>query len=190
MHFRWLLPRVSGRHQSLRDRGTLADWQVDATSFEAIAGYRWATVDVVEGAQSDRLNGLMVTPEFFEVFGVPLLGRSFLAEDRGADAVVLGNDVWRRRFDAFDALVGSTVDLHARDLSRVGPTRYTVLGVATAPVRFPTVYDVKGTSEHVFRKLARISWNRALKKTRTSRQSPQNAFAVELVQTPPSAGAC
>ena len=64
-------------------RGTLADWQIDATSFEAIAGFRWATADVVEGVQSDRLNGLATTPEFFEVFGVPLLGRSFLAEDRG-----------------------------------------------------------------------------------------------------------
>jgi putative ABC transport system permease protein len=121
-------------------RGTLADWQIDATSFEAIAGYRWATVDVIDGVQSDRLNGLVVTPEFFEVFGVPLLGRAFLAEDRGVDTVVLGSDVWSRRLDADDALVGSTIDLHIRDLSRpVGPSRFTVLGAATAPVRFPPV---------------------------------------------------
>ena len=120
-------------------RGTLADWQIDATSFEAIAGFRWATADVVEGVQSDRLNGLATTPEFFEVFGVPLLGRSFLAEDRGGDTVVLGNDVWRQSFDAGEALVGSNLDLHVRDLSRVGPTRVTVLGVASTPVRFPPI---------------------------------------------------
>ena len=119
--------------------GTLADWQINATSFEAIVGYRWAAVDVIDGVQSDRLNGLLVTPEFFDVFGVPLLGRSFLAEDRGAGTLVLGNEVWRRRFDADDALVGSTVDLHVLNFSRVGPTRYTVLGVATAPVRFPPI---------------------------------------------------
>ncbi|MEE8129038.1 MAG: ABC transporter permease, partial [Vicinamibacterales bacterium] len=119
--------------------GTLADWQNEATSFEAIAGYRWATVDLIDGVQSDRLNGLLVTPEFFEVFGVSLLGRAFLAEDRGAGTMVLGHDVWRRRFDADDALVGGTLDLNVRDLSRVGPTRYTVLGVATAPVRFPPI---------------------------------------------------
>lgn len=127
--------------------GVLADWQTNATSFEAIAGYRWATVDVIDGAQSDRLSGLLATPEFFDVFGVPLLGRSFHAEDRGAkrlfestdtgETLVLGNEVWRRRFDADDALVGSTVDLHVLNFSRVGPTSYTVLGVATAPVRFP-----------------------------------------------------
>ena len=36
--------------------GMLADWQLTATSFETIAGYRRATVDLIDGAQSDRLN--------------------------------------------------------------------------------------------------------------------------------------
>ena len=53
--------------------GTLADWQLNATSFEAIAGYRWNTLDVIDRGQSVRLNGLLVTPEFFEVFGVSLI---------------------------------------------------------------------------------------------------------------------
>ena len=130
--------------------GVLADWQIKATSFEAIAGYRWATVDVIDGAQSDRLSGLLATPEFFDVFGVPLLGRAFrAAEDRGArrpfestdtgEAVVLGNEVWRRLFAADEGLLGSSVDLQVLNFSRVGPTNYTVVGVAMAPVRFPPV---------------------------------------------------
>ena len=119
--------------------GTLAEWQHYATSFEATAGYRWHTLDVIDGGQSYRLNGLLVTPEFFDVFGVSLNGRPFLAQDRGADTVVLGHEVWLRLFDANEALVGDTLDLHVRDLSRVGPTRFTVLGVATAPVRFPSL---------------------------------------------------
>ena len=127
--------------------GVLADWQINATSFEAIAGYRWATVDVIDGAQSDRLSGLLATPEFFDVFGVPLLGRSFRAEDRGAkrpfestdtgEVVVLGSGAWRRLFDADERLLGGRVDLQVLDFSRAGPTRYTVVGVATAPVPFP-----------------------------------------------------
>ena len=51
--------------------------------------------------------------------------------------LVLGHDAWRRLFGADDALIGGTLDLHARDLSRVGPTRFVVLGVSTTPVRFP-----------------------------------------------------
>ncbi|MDE0179544.1 MAG: ABC transporter permease [Gammaproteobacteria bacterium] len=119
--------------------GTLADWRLHATSFDAVAGYRWMSVDVIDGARSHRLSGLQATPEFFEVFGVPLEGRAFEAGDRGVGAAVLGRDVWRRLFDGDQALVGGTVDLHVRDLSRVGPTRFTVLGVAAAPVRFPFI---------------------------------------------------
>ena len=119
--------------------GTLADWQRQAASFDAVAGYRWVSVDVIDGARSHRLSGLLATPEFFEVFGVPVTGRVFAAGDRGAGAVVLGRDAWRRLFDADESLVGGTIDLHVRDLSRVGPTRFTVLGVAAAPERFPPI---------------------------------------------------
>ncbi len=119
--------------------GSLADWQRQATSFEAVTGYRWSSLDVIDGARSHRLSGLQVTPEFFAVFGVPLAGRAFAPDDRGARTVVFGRETTRRFFDATDSLVGGTLDLHVRDLSRVGPSRFTVLGVAAAPVRFPPI---------------------------------------------------
>jgi hypothetical protein len=138
----------SGESMSTRAApGVLAEWQASATLFEAIAGYRWTTADVIDGDESERLQGLLATPEFFEVFGVPLLGRSFHAGDRGAErqyestatgeALVLGREIWQRRFEADDALPGSTIDLHILNFSRAGPTRYTIVGVATAPVRAP-----------------------------------------------------
>lgn len=117
--------------------GTLVDWQQQATSFEAVAGYRWGTLDVIDGVRSHRLSGLAATPEFFDVFGVALNGRAFTADDRGAGTLVLGHDTWRRLLGADDARIGDTLDFHARDLSRVGPTRFVVLGVSTTPVRFP-----------------------------------------------------
>jgi putative ABC transport system permease protein len=40
----------------------LLDWQVQAKSFEAIAGYRWRTVDLTSGERSERLRGLYITP--------------------------------------------------------------------------------------------------------------------------------
>src|SRR5262245_12035537 len=117
--------------------GTLADWQLHAASFEAIAGYRSYTVDVLGGAESQRLKGLFATPEFFQVFGVPLVGRSFVARDRGTRTIVLGHDVWRGRFKEDTTLVGNTVALNARNFRRVGPTPHVVVGIAAAPVRFP-----------------------------------------------------
>src|SRR6267142_2283244 len=52
----------------------LLDWQAQAKSFEAIAGYRWRTVDLVGGDRSERLRGLHITPEFFRVLGVLWIG--------------------------------------------------------------------------------------------------------------------
>ena len=131
-------------HNVLRDvpntrasRGVLAEWQNDATSFEALAGYRWHTMDLVGDGQSERLKGLGVTPEFFDVFGVAVRGRTFRAEDRGASTLVLSDDVWRRRLDASESAIGGTVDVSVRNFDRVGPTQHTIVGVATAPVRFP-----------------------------------------------------
>ena len=127
--------------------GLLADRQDKTKSFEAIAGYRWETADLIDGAQSDRLAGLLATPEFFAVFRVPILGRSFQDQDRGAQrphestaggqALVVGNGIWRRYFDTDSSLVGSAIDLYILNTSRAGPTKYSVVGVATAPVQFP-----------------------------------------------------
>ena len=59
----------------------LLDWQAQAKSFEAIAGYRRQTVDLTGGDRSERLRGLSITPEFFRVLGVPLIGETFGPND-------------------------------------------------------------------------------------------------------------
>lgn len=120
--------------------GALAEWQDAATSFEALAGYRWTTADFSgsgPGSQMTRLRGLAVTPEFFDVFSVSVRGRTFGPEDRGARTLVLSDRVWRHLLDADERKIGGTVDLYVRNFDRVGPTRHTILGVATAPVPFP-----------------------------------------------------
>src|SRR5262245_5654876 len=55
----------------------LLDWQAQAKSFEAIAGYRWRSADLTGGDRSERLRGLFITPEFFKVLDVPLMGDTF-----------------------------------------------------------------------------------------------------------------
>ena len=76
----------------------LLDWQVQAKSFEAIAGYRWQTVDLTGGDRSERLRGLRITPEFFKVLNVPLMGATFHPADaqrhwwipKGRPEIILG----------------------------------------------------------------------------------------------------
>jgi putative ABC transport system permease protein len=120
----------------------LLDWQAQATSFEAIAGYRWWSVDLTGGEHSERLRGLFITPEFFTVLGVPLMGKTFDAEAftdsrRRRPDIIIGRGLWQRRFGSDTAVLGKLVDVNIINLSHVGTTPSLVVGIARADVHFP-----------------------------------------------------
>src|SRR4029453_1360061 len=124
----------------------LLDWQAQATSFEAIAGYRWRTVDLTGGGRSERLRGLHITPEFFKVLDVPLMGETFGQNDPrpqtpdwsgGRSEIILGRGLWQRRHGSDASLLGTRLDINIVNLSRVGPTPSAVVGIALSDVHFP-----------------------------------------------------
>jgi putative ABC transport system permease protein len=124
----------------------LLDWQAQAKSFEAIAGYRWRTVDLIEGDRSERLRGLHITPEFFKVLDVPLIGDTFNPNDQrrrspdwsgGRSEIIIGRGLWQRRFGSDTNLVGKVLDINIINLSRVGATPSFVVGIALSDVHFP-----------------------------------------------------
>jgi putative ABC transport system permease protein len=117
----------------------LLDWQAQAKSFEAIAGYRWWTVDLIGGERNERLRGLRITPEFFKVLDVSLMGDTFSPNDaqRRPSEIILGRGLWRRRFGSDGTLLGKVLDINVINLSRVGPTPSFVVGIALADVHFP-----------------------------------------------------
>ena len=122
----------------------LLDWQAQAKSFEAIAGYRWRSVDLTGGDRSERLRGLFITPEFFKVLDVPLMGATFEVEafhpanpEQRRPEIIIGRGLWKRRFGSNAALLGKVVDVNVINLSRVGATPSFVVGIATADVHFP-----------------------------------------------------
>ena len=82
-----------------------------------------------------RLNGTLVSAEFFSVLGVqPQLGRLFSAgqDQAGQDSfVILSDHLWRNRFEADPSIVGHVIDLD-------GVPRQ-VVGVMPADFRFPSV---------------------------------------------------
>lgn len=126
------------------DRTSLAnllDWQANAQQFEAIAGYRLRSVDLLGGEHSERLRGVFATPEFFKVFGVgTIIGRSFSRGDQipGAQpSIILGSSLWRRRFASDRGVIGHILDVNTLNLSRVGATPRLVVGVLARDVSFP-----------------------------------------------------
>lgn len=122
----------------------LLDWQAQAKSFEAIAGYRWRTVDLTSGERSQRLRGLFITPEFFKVLEVPLIGETFSQNttgpftfERQSRDVILGRGVWQRDFGSDPSLLSKVLDINVINLNHVGPTPYLVRGIALTDVHFP-----------------------------------------------------
>lgn len=101
------------------------DWREQSTVFDGLAALTTRSVNLSGRGDPERLDGLRVTAEFFDVLGVsPMLGRTFeTGEDREGDppVVVLSHGLWMRRYGADPALVGDTVTLDG--------TPHTVLGV-------------------------------------------------------------
>jgi putative ABC transport system permease protein len=90
-----------------------------------LVGFRLVPMNLRAGGEPVRVFGEVVSPGFFEFFGVrPVLGRAFRADeglvpDRDAVAVI-SHDLWTRVFAADPATVGRAVTLNGRSFTIVG----------------------------------------------------------------------
>ena len=90
--------------------------------------------DAGQGVQGEIAWGEMVTSNYFDVLQIqPILGRGFLPEDDKAQnaspVVVLGHNLWQRRFNSDASVVGKTIYMNG--------SPFTVIGVA--PEKFEGV---------------------------------------------------
>jgi putative ABC transport system permease protein len=112
----------------------LQDWKRTATSsFERIGAF-YVTRTMMSGdGEPERLREGMVSADILPILGTkPMLGRAFVPDDevRGKNRVViLGESLWRRRFQSDPSIVGKTISLEN--------TPYTVIGVMPAGFNFP-----------------------------------------------------
>lgn len=108
-------------------------WQRAAGSLSHMAPVEYWSFNLADDVQPERVRGARVGAAFFGVFGVqPLLGRTFLPTDDQAGnehVVVLSHGLWRQRFDANPAIVGTQVRLDGEvyDVIGVMPERFDYL---------------------------------------------------------------
>lgn len=123
---------------TLFDRETVApadfrDWQRDIKSVDMFAAFEWWDANLSGVENPEQVPGFKVTADFFNVLGVtPRLGRTFLAEEMEPGdhrRVVLGHDLWTRRFASNPSIVGETIRLDGEP--------YEVVGVAPEGFRIP-----------------------------------------------------
>src|SRR6266480_2904529 len=88
------------------------EWQKQARSFVAMAGYDWTFDYLILPNGSEAVEGLQVTSDYFKVIGIsPSLGRTFLdaevpTDHQRATTVILGHDLWQRRFNGNPNVLG------------------------------------------------------------------------------------
>jgi putative ABC transport system permease protein len=118
------------------------DWQAQNRSFTNLAlmpttvyGYGYTLTDRGDPVQ---LESAKVTGRFFSILGAqPALGRVFDESDdrvNGAKVVVLGDQLWRERFNADPKVIGQTITLSQQS--------FTVVGVMPPTFAFPRGVDL------------------------------------------------
>jgi putative ABC transport system permease protein len=99
------------------------DWQARNHVFTDMAATRFVTASLTGDGQPEQLSGKKVTPNFFAVLGVqPVVGRPLTAEEDKAQTpvVVLGYNLWRRRFGGDESLIGRSILLNGVQTKVVG----------------------------------------------------------------------
>ena len=113
------------RYELLRDH---------ARTFEA-ATWTNDTFNLTGAGEPVQVPVARVSPNFFSMLGVrPALGRAFTADEgrpEGHPVVLLGNALWRTRFNSNPGIAGTTISLDG--------VPHTVIGVLPAGIEFPFV---------------------------------------------------
>src|ERR1700720_1678939 len=110
------------------------DLKAAQKSFALMAGYlSGSTINLTYKNNPQRYTGGYVTEDFFKIIGVsPVIGRDFTAEDNkpGAEKVtILGDEIWRRDFNADPNIVGQSV--------RINGKAAIIIGVMPPNFKFP-----------------------------------------------------
>jgi putative ABC transport system permease protein len=116
------------------------DWIDQNTTFEQIAAYTFAELNLTEVGEPARLLTVRSSANLFSLVGAqPILGRGFLPEEdkEGANrVVVLSNGVWRSRFGSDPQVIGRSLTLNNQS--------HTVIGVMPPGVQFPVGFGYMG----------------------------------------------
>jgi putative ABC transport system permease protein len=120
--------------------GAVLDWREQELPFEDFAVVEsWQTgwaprVDLIEGANVERLRGTLATANLFDVLGVHAArGRTFSRDETGV--AVISDRLWRRRFGADPGVVGKTITL-ATGRTREQHSLVEIIGVLPDRFRF------------------------------------------------------
>jgi putative ABC transport system permease protein len=114
------------------------DFRNNLSLFESMGVVSVSDANLSGTDEPERVGRARLSASLFTAFGVrPVVGRTLLAEDDKVGApsvVVLGYDLWRRRFGGSPDIVGKKILLNQES--------YTVIGVAPQGFQFPEKVEI------------------------------------------------
>ena len=120
----WERSLRGGRAQNSVSPANFLDWKKQSSSFAQIAASWDTRLNLTSGGEPEEIQIQKVSADFFPVLGVqPELGRAFVRaeETPGTEPVViLGHDLWQRRFAGNRAIIGQTVTMSGRNCTVIG----------------------------------------------------------------------
>jgi len=116
------------------------DWRAQNHSFEKLALYRWWNVNLTGIDTPERIQGFLVTSNYFDTLGIqPVMGRGFIeGEDQpgAANVAIISHSLWQRRFGGDPNIINKTITAN-------GIVR-TIVGVLPPRFNFPKGGEVYG----------------------------------------------
>ena len=126
--------RDEAQHHTVVSYPDFADWQAQTKTLEYVAAYSSAGALLRESdGEPELINGAIVSADLFPLLGVnPVVGRPFTRTDDQPNAtpvIVIGHNLWRRRFNSDQNIVGRQV--------KIGSGSASIIGVLPEDFRFP-----------------------------------------------------
>lgn len=113
-------PHARGYPYSYTSYPDYLDYRDRTGFFSGLACALNVSFNLRVGTEAERLDGALVTPDYFDVLGVQAaLGRTFRPDER-APVLVLGHDFWRRRFAGDPGVIGKTWYVNGAPVTVIG----------------------------------------------------------------------
>lgn len=99
------------------------DYRSQDDLFNGVLAYDWVSLNMGSSGQAERVDGALVSGNYFEVLGVkPVGGRTFFPEEdkTPSPVAVISHSLWQRRFGGDPNVIGKSLVLNGHDFSIVG----------------------------------------------------------------------
>ncbi len=159
----WIWGQFSQGNRASTSPPDFLDYRARNQSFEEFAAMRFSAFNLTGDAEPERINGAIVTTNFFQTLGVqPIQGRVFLTEEEQAgreQVAIISDGLWQRKFGSDPKIIGKKITLDGKSYDLVGivpdRSRFPQDAELWTPLTFDHP-DMKVRRFHFLRPIARL----------------------------------